>query len=593
MTWKRTIFAALAFMVALLLYWTDQKLREKQIYVAVNESTFCQMNRSEITEIRLHNGSAQGEALLTREANKQWRLKKPVDAQADPEVVEQFLMNITGARKRNETEVKNLAEFGLASPEITFSLKNEAGKTFEAMLGSESTYTGQNFAKYPDSPKVFTVGEQVKSVLMRAPLDFRRSRLVEVDVGNLDNYKTISINTRESAIVLESDGKGRWRITSPIDAPAEKEVVNDYLRRIGLLRASSFISETSDRPTSMAMAVAALTSPSLSLTLERMNGSIQRLLAAPVPQAAGQPIVAQRMGDSEIMAVRPETLSAIQQDENYFRSRTLFTMKPEEIGLFSIEIGRQRTDLARNDKGQWEFVGDPERRVDQDQVNVRVDGLLKMRIKEFVDMNPRDLSIYALQLPKFKFTITSVDRSRSEGIETGRLVSGVAGSVYAHRIHDNIVFTVDVSSELAILPERVADKHFARTEFEAIDHLTIEMDQQKFAFRKEKDDWQVLRPTQTAYVSADSAKLRRVISMLNEIEYEKDHSGAGDTVIAPMDNPPVILQLFGANDKELLHFTLGKRLQQTTFVTTGKDRVFEIQNADAQNLQAVIQSLIQ
>ena len=100
------------------------------------------------------------------------------------------------------------------------------------------------------------------------------------------------------------------------------------------------------------------------------------------------------------------------------------------------------------------FVGDPERRVDQDKVNVRLETLLRARARDFVEINPRDLNVYGLQRPNFRYTVTSKDHSRSEGLEVGRAESGGTGSDYARRRGDTSVFTmpcvVDAGSDRCV-----------------------------------------------------------------------------------------------------------------------------------------------
>jgi hypothetical protein len=588
-SWKRTILAALTLLTLALAFVLDRQITDKRVYMTVNQQSLSPgINASEVEQIAIRN--QDGEALLVRE-NGKWRLKKPVDAAADPEIVEQLLVNVTGARKRNENEVKNLAEFGLASPEVALTLKTSTGKTFDLLLGNESTYTGQVFAKYRQSPEVFTVGEQVRSVLLRRPIDFRRARLMDIDVADLDQYQSVSINTPDKAIVLRNE-HGNWRVESPFQGPAENSIVHDYLRKLGLLRASGFLSENSDKPTSVGAAMLALAKPTLSLTLERGNGPVTRLLIAETGETSHPVYVAQRMGDDEFLVLRRETIDSIQQDENYFRSRSLFSLPYENIAMFSIEIGRARTDLIKNDAGQWEFVGDPNRRVDQEQVQVRLEALLHSRIQDYVDASPHDLNVYGLQPPMMRFSILNKDKSLTEGIDTGRAQSGHLSTVYAKRRGDPAVFTIELSSELFIVPERVADRKFARTHLSLVDHFDIIMDEKRYTFKKE-GEWKLLRPTQTAFSTIDAAKLERVLQMLNEIEYDKDFSANGETVIAGSETPQLEIHLFAKGDEELLSMTVGKRMENSSFVTTGKSHTYEVLNSELDRLMAAIQSLLQ
>lgn len=591
MSWRRTILAGLTFVALVLVYTLDLRIAQNAVVQAVNEQSLAPgVNKSEVVEVKLHN--LQGDVLLARDRG-QWRVKSPVEAAADPEIVDQLLINVTGARKRNELEVKKLSDYGLATPDISLSMKTESGKVFELQIGNESTYTGQVFAKFPKGKSIFTVGEHVKNVLVRSPLDFRRARLVDVDMANLNAYRSLSIQTPDKNVVLKNDA-GNWRITSPVESPGEASIVQDYLRKSALLRATSFITENSDKPTSLAVALQALTSPTLMLTLEGAQGTTPMRLQVGLVQLGDHSVyVAKRLGDEEVMVVRHETVDALAQDENYFRSRSIFSMDPADVGLFSIEIGRQRTDLLLNDKGVWEMVGDPEQRVDQSQVQVRLEALLRGKVKNYVEASPRDLVVYGLLPPRFKFTVTSKDKTRTEGVETGRAETGNVTSVYARRRGDSSVFMMEMSSELVILPGNIADHHFARTAEELVDHLEIQVGEQKFALKKEKGEWKVLRPTQTSYAPVDITKMRRLLGFLNELEYQKDFRATGETVIAPVDSSPLQVHLYGQGDKDLLNFRVGKRLQTTTLVTTGKDRTYEVKSDDLDQVMAAVQSVLQ
>jgi hypothetical protein len=590
MSWKRTIIAGIAFLLTIMLYTLDRRLAETAIYLAINEQSLAPgINKSQVTEIRLRN--RHGECVLVREGDK-WQMKTPAGAQADPETVEQLLTNVTGARKRNEVEVRNLAEFGLASPDVNLSLKTADGGTFELLLGNESTYTGQVFAKLPDTNRVFTVNEFVKSALLRPPADFRRLRLVDVDIGNLKSYTAISIATAEKAVGLRNE-RGQWRITAPVEAPAENSVVEDFLRKTGLLRAAGFVTETSDQPTSMAAALQALSNPILSLVLERVGTQPVRLAVGQTGDKSKPVYVGRRGEEKEILILGREKLDELDLDENYFRSRAIFTLRPEDVGIFSIEIGRARTDLIHNDKGEWEFLGEPGRRVDQAQVAVRLDSLLKTRIREFIEADPRDPAVYGLQPPRYRLTVTSRDKTHTESIEAGRSETNNVTSVYARRGGDKSVFTIELSWELIILPENVADRHFARIDRQKIGNFEIELQGQKFAFRRDGVEWKILRPTQTVYVTADAAKLNRALDSINDLEFEKDFAASGDLVIAPIDKPSLTVKFYGEGNTEVSGFTVGKRLQATSFVSVGKDQTYEVRNGDLDALMATIRSLVQ
>ncbi len=589
MSWKRLLFAFLAFVLAAGLYYVDRQQAVKEVYESVNESSLAPgTNASEVTEIILRNRF--GEVHLRRE-EKGWRMRKPMEAPADPETIEQLLVNVTGARKRNEITVSSFEEYGLENPGIVLTLRTQRGQEFELAIGLSSTYTGQVFACYPGSQKVFTVSEAIKNTLSRQPSDFMMSRLIDVDVGSLENYLTVRLKRPAKDLELRNE-RGQWQISLPETAPAENAVVEEWLRRLGMLRASGFLTQATDTPTSLATALEALEQPILQLELIHATKGVHKLTVGKVAAQRGLVYVARRNDEPEVLYFGHEKFEELDVDENHFRSRNLFTLRPSDVGYVVFEIGRARTDIVRNEKGEWEFVGDPTRRVDQEKVNLRLDLLLKTRIKEYVDSDPRDASVYGLMPPRMRFTVTAADKSRSEILEVGKSEPDNVTSVYARRGGDNKVFTIEMGRELIVLPDTLADPHFADFDERTASRIEIEIDGQAYDLRREGMEWKILRPGQTVYAPADLGKLKRVLETLKKLTYDKDLTASGETVIAPVERPALRFVAFGDQDTTLSLVEVGKRLPKSSFVKDARNRTYEVLNSELDLLMAQLRSLL-
>ncbi|GIX45442.1 MAG: DUF4340 domain-containing protein [Candidatus Hydrogenedentota bacterium] len=590
MSWKRVIIAGVAFVIAVFLYVLDRKLAETAVYASVNEASLTPgINKSEVTEVRLRN--RYGEIVLVREQER-WRMVSPYEGPTDAELVDQLLTNVTGARKRNEVKVSSLEEFGLAVPEITLALRTSSGKSLELQFGHESTYTGQIFATQPGSKRVFTVSDGVVNTLRRTPLEFRRTRLLEVDAGALDSYLAVRITKPDAEVELRNE-RGQWQIVKPQTLPAENTIVQDFLQRLGMLRADGFVTEASDRPTSMVAALQALESPILVVTLEKVGVKPLILTIGQTGDATKPVYVAQRQNEKEIMVIRRETLDEMDVPASYFRSRSLFTLKPEDVGYVAFEIGRARTDLVRNAQGLWEFVGDPHRRVDQSAVNTRLEVLLKTRIRDFVDMEPRDASLYGLVPPRYRFTVVTRDKQRTESLEIGKSEPQNVSSVYARRGGDPAVFTVDMPRELVVLPETLADPHLVGIDLSEVLHMEIEIDGAKYDLRREGMEWKLLKPGQTLYAPVDLRRVTRLLETTSKLRFDKDFTASGEKVIAPVEKPQLVMKFFGADDKLLAEISFGKRLPSTSLAKDEKDRTYEVKNSDLDFLIAQVRSVIE
>lgn len=580
-------------------YHLDRVLREKKIVDVTNAASLAQgVDVTAVGEVFLK--SPQGRIHLKKQGNG-WQLLEPIKAQADPETIETMLTNVTSARRTNENQVKNLAEFGLANPDVEVSFVPEAGKefrtdnktSFSLQLGNESPYTGLAFAKFPDKPGVFTVGIQVKNSLLRGVNDLRKSRLFDVDTSALDQYTALHLHQASGDVVLKNE-VGRWKIAVPFEGAAEESVVREHLTKLGLLRANSFLSQTTDKPTSMAAAMQALTSPTLTLTLESSRAKPQVLIVAEAPGENGTVYVAQRAGDDELMALRSETVEDLRTDAQYFRSRDLFTMKAADVGLFTVQLGRAPASaLIRNDKDTWELVGDPERRIDQKSVSEKLDALLRVRVKEYIDPDPKDPSLYGLDIPRRRYSVTSKDKSRTEALETGGNEPGKPGTVYARRTGDKSIFTVELSGDLAIYEGSIADKHFAKTDLSVLTRAELDVDKQTYTLKVENGEWKILKPSQTAFATLDIRRLQALVDALNNMEYEKDLTAAGQTVIAPKPGPPLAVRFYGKDDRELLDLNVTKRLGANTIIMSGGNRSLEVNGSTVDRLYSLAQSLVQ
>lgn len=599
MSWKRTILSLIILILMVMALILDtQILRNKTVRAVRDASLADSVDISAVDQITLKNN--QGTVRLVR-TTVGWRMKEPVDAPADPEVVETVLTNVTSARRRNAVDAKNLAQYGLGTPEVQLTLVSQEGKfgdwgtSFGLELGYDSVYTGQVFGKYPGTDEVFTVGEHVKNTLLRSPMDFRRSRVLEVDTGNLEQYTSFQIATANEDGVILSNNRDGWQIAEPVQATAEKAIVSEYFNRLGVLRAMGYISQDSDRPTSMAAALQALTSPTLTVTLTGAAGIRAQQLNVSLADGPDGPVyVAQHPGEQEVMVLSSETVSEIRRNSQYFRSRDLFTMTVNDVGLFTIQIARAApTALIRNDQNEWELVGDQEFRINQSAVNERLAALVGLRIADYVDPNPVDLANYGLDNPRVRFNMTSKDKTKTESLEVGGSQGEAGGLSYARSSTDKGIFTVQMSREMFILASEIADKNFAAADLTRLAKVELDIDEQTYELKREGDEWKLLKPTQSTYTTVDLREIGNLLGMINGLEYVEDITGSSQVVVAPDKGPPISVRFYDQNDAQLNEMNVTARINRlTSLVTNGRDRTFEVSTPVIEQIYAAAKNLV-
>lgn len=599
MSWKKTLFAIGVFLIMALALLLDSNITSRKIIESVRERSLTDsVNKSDVSEIYLKN--KQGAIKLIRTSTG-WQLKEPMDAPADPEIVETLLINVTAAQRKNDIDVKNLAEYGLANPEVELTLVAEHGKnfgdygtSFSLELGSESTYTGQVFGKYPGENKIFTVGDHVRNSLMRSAVDFRRSRLFDIDTGSLKKYNTLQIAGKSGIVTTLKQSPAGWKITEPFEGVAEQSVIGEFLSKIGMLRAQNYITEKSERPTSMSVALEALTSPSLTVTLIE-NGAENKpqQLKIAVADGVDSPVyVAQRTGDKEVIVLSSDTVEDLRKPAPYFRSRELFGIKFENVSLFTVQVGMAPpTALIKHNK-EWQLVGDPEFRINQNSINERLAEMIGMRINDYVSEASVDSVSYGFDSPRAKFTISDSVNNQTEWVEIGGPVEDGVGISYARRQGDKTIFTVQISPELFLLPSRMADKHFASVPLQDLRKMEIDIDKQTYQLKVESGEWKLMKPSQSAFITADIRKVTGLLELLNSLDYVQDVTNSGNVVIGPNDGPPLQIRTYGEKDSPLSEMNVTKRVNRVTLVTNGRGRTFEVRNQDIDRLYSAAQLLV-
>lgn len=594
---RRHIIALAILIIIIMGYFLDIRLLRNRILDEVNASSLTPgLNASEVSSITI---STQNKNTTIIKEGNNWIMTSPIQGLADPEIINQILTNVTSARKRNEITAKNLAEYGLAKPELQLQMKTSEGQSFAMSFGHASTYTGQVFAQVEGTGTVITVGEQVRNCLMRSPSDIRFSRIFNIEMDSLDKFSKIQILRKNSHLILEKQTNDNWKIMEPNPWAAEANIVTDWIRQCGLLKASGFITETTEEPVTLEAANTALQNPSLFVEI---TGADSQPVTLSVANAAttGTPIyVASRSFSREIITLTNSTIEAIDENDSYFRSRTIFTLKPEDLKEFCSEIRLEKTDLSRDDSGLWQLTHDKDAKIDQAKVNATIVNLLSSRVKKYVDLDPPNIEAYGLSpIPRWKYTITSKDR-KVETLICGRPEAGNPSMIYAKLEDAKPVFTIDFGRELIITEDTIVDKHFMRPPETVVEiHLDIN-DEMKYVFARDaKGIWTLLKPLQQVPSTANTAKLSRMLKAFSDVTYDKIYRSENQDTVISSDLNTTSLKISywcmtpdadGKNEKkETLTLRFGKRQADGALIEASGNRVYSI---NPQNL-ALIDSTV-
>lgn len=151
---------------------------------------------------------------------------------------------------------------------------------------------------------------------------------------------SIASESKPPVSVLFTDAK-RWVLTTPTEALADAQAVESFARQLLALQS---IGEVSD-------ALRSAFTPSTTITLILTKGRNGELALAK-PNAVGD-AVARITVDNRVRwaLVGPDTLTTFTQGPDAFRQSRYVTVKPDDIGLVTLDNGSQWVRLTKDEDG--------------------------------------------------------------------------------------------------------------------------------------------------------------------------------------------------------------------------------------------------
>ncbi len=172
---------------------------------------------------------------------KDWFLTVPLDTPADNEEVSGLVSTLTRlevtGRLGAEASGSGLSPYGLQEPVLEVLLHGEADAAIGRLVVGDETPVGSGrYARADGQEGILTISASVNRLLEAKVDSLRYSKIV-----GLDAWKISSVEIeRESVSSSLTRAQGAWRITSPIDFPADGAKVSNLLQGIAALGADGF-----------------------------------------------------------------------------------------------------------------------------------------------------------------------------------------------------------------------------------------------------------------------------------------------------------------------------------------------------------------
>jgi Domain of unknown function (DUF4340) len=410
-----------------------------------------------------------GKKIALVQTGGKWQLTEPAKATADAGKVGQLADTLKKlepvAFVGTETSPEVLEkQYGLGKSGLGVTVSS-GDRSRTLRVGKKREGGDDYFARLEDSPNVFAVSEEARSVVARDSLSYLPLELWQVDRDRIESIKVEKKGTEP--YTLGREGETGWKLTAPVATAASADAVKALVDVLAAPHVDHYVAHRADDPKTYG-----LDAPSLKLEVDVKGGPKRVLLVG--GQVKDTKDRYARLSDGEAVGVlRADVVEKLDRTAASMADPLLLQLDLDGIRRIEASRGKDRLVLEPKEK-TWmvtEAPGAPFP-ADENAVDALRPVLANLKAESLVDLgNKIDPKQYGLDAP---FAVVNVS-SEKEGkktehkLELGAEVKGKSGQRYAR---------LDGKPVVAVLTEDQT-RAFSRAYLDYVNHRLLSLDQEK------------------------------------------------------------------------------------------------------------------
>lgn len=578
---KKILVLAVIFAGLVAAYMWDQKRIQKNDAAKEEQSRVVAVAKAEITALDIDR---RGEKLQIAKDGNGWKLTQPVKARTADAPIDDMLTQLDAARRGDPFDVADarLAEYGLAQPAVKVEVK-AASKNYAGRIdfGSNTTDGQSVYVRTGGKGQVFTVPAAVLMPFNQPIVKIRDKRLVPAEMSLATSFEIDDNGKKLAASKID----GEWRLTEPVNYKGDDTQIRKFLGDIGGAEIKDYL----DTPT-LNLAPLGLKPTKWRGRFVVADGTTTRTVGLMIGDANTSPatgVYAKCDTDSYAMLAAPDLAQKIHATADTLRDKSLFTMKPEDVGALVLSVHGRPLYLDRDTVGVWHIKGEPDTPVDQGKVSQIVAMLLEMKATRFYNKGETPaLDLMGLTKPMLLARVENRDRTSTETLETGIKAQG--DFVWARLVNADQIVGIDWTKPgtFFLTREDVVQHDLFDFGEAAAKTITIR-DEGKttVTLTREKTGWEATSPAGTK-IKIDAARVEAFLDAVLGLQWQRQLNPMveGDRVLIQtqkLNKPPRQIAVLNTAGKPLASFGQGGDAEKLSYLAIeGKYCAVERQKMD-------------
>jgi Domain of unknown function (DUF4340) len=365
-----------------------------------------------------------------------------------------------------------------------------------------------------------------------------------------DDATQVTLDYGDHKIALKKSGN-EWRITEPIDAPADATTVKNLVNAIAECEVKRDIKDASTD-----LSTYGLDKPFVTVTVKVGDKDLPVFMVGKTTPVGFSTYV-QRADDKKIQLASSAFRSGMDKKVKDLRDKTIIDFADTDVHQVDLSGDGGQLQLVQKDD-KWSIEQPAAYAADGSVVRSFLSTLRSMRATDFPDSNPSDLSGYGLDTPRLKIVLHLGKDNAEKSILIGK--ENDKKEIYVQRGGQPTVYTVsdwvfrDLNKNLADFRDKTL-LAFDREKLAAIEVKRKDGGHVKLVQGADKK-WQV----DGAQGKPAETTITQYVTDLHDLKgYEIAADQPTDLAQFGLDQPLLALTLFGEENKPVGTVLLGSR----------------------------------